>query len=91
MSTSVLGSLAHALPLEAKRRILSALTEAEGNRRRAAELLEVKHRSFYRIVDRLGMWPEIDALMNAHGFVATPGPPRKVDKVRKRTRRARAA
>jgi hypothetical protein len=82
MSTSILGSLAHADPKKAKERILHALESTRGDRKKAAELLDVQHRSFYRIVERLAMWDEIDAMMKRRGFTAIPGPPRTPKRIR---------
>ena len=92
MSTSILGSLAHADPNKAKQRILSALQRTSGERKKAAELLGVTHRSFYRIITRLEMWGEIDELMKRRGFQQIPGPPRAdVPPPPRRRRASRAA
>lgn len=82
MATSILGSLAHADPAKAKQRILHALERAAGSRTKAAQLLEIQHRSFYRIVERLNMWDEIEALIEEKGFQAGKGPPRSATRIR---------
>jgi regulatory Fis family protein len=82
MSTSLLGSLAHAEPQKAKQRILHALERTHGDRKKAAELLDVQHRSFYRIVERLRMWNEIDEMMERKGFPQIPGPSRTPKRIR---------
>lgn len=81
MSTSILGSLAHAEPQKAKERILLALKNAKGDRKKAADLLEITHRSFYRIVERLRMWGAIDELMAEQGFPVVPGPQRSQQRI----------
>lgn len=82
MSTSLLGSLAHADPEKAKARILHALDASQGDRKKAAELLDITHRSFYRIVERLRLWREIDALMKEKGYPVVPGPLRSPERIR---------
>ncbi len=76
MSISLLGALIHTDPEEAKARILTALRESRGDRRAAAELLETTHRSLYRHIERLQMWPAIDELIEVNNFPHVPGPPR---------------
>jgi DNA-binding NtrC family response regulator len=82
VSTSIFGSLAHADPAKAKQRILHAIERAQGDRKKAAELLGTTHRSFYRIVDRLKFWDEIDKLVEERGFPRPAGPPRVAVKIR---------
>jgi DNA-binding NtrC family response regulator len=89
MSTSLLGSLAHADPEKAKARILHALDASQGDRKKAAELLDITHRSFYRIVERLRLWKEIDALMAENGYPVVPGPPRSPERIRAAVLKAR--
>lgn len=82
MSISHLGALICARPDEAKTQILSAIVEASGDRKKAAELLGTTHRSFYRFVERLKLWDEIDAAIAEHGFLVIPGPPRSSEKIK---------
>lgn len=82
MSTSEIGALIIAKPEEAKQRILAALVEAQGDRKRASELLDTTHRSFYRFIERLRLWDEIDKLVEERGFPRIPGPPRSTKKIR---------
>lgn len=82
MSISILGSLAHADPAKAKQRILHALERTHGDRKKAAELCDVTHRSFYRIVERLDLWDEIEALHERRGFPSAGGPPRAPKRIR---------
>jgi hypothetical protein len=89
MSTSILGSLANADPERAKERILHALDASQGDRKKAAELLDITHRSFYRIVERLGLWKQIDALMKEKGYPVVPGPPRSPERIRTAILKAR--
>lgn len=82
MSISNLGALIHAKPDEAKAKILKAIEDAKGDRKAAAEALATTHRSFYRYIERLRLWPEIDALMKLKKFEVTPGPPRSDKRLR---------
>lgn len=77
-----IGALIHTDPEAAKREILRALHEAQGDRAAAARALgQATPRSLYRWIERLGMWAEVDALVAEHGFTAIPGPPRSRDRI----------
>lgn len=82
MSISTIGALIHVDSEEAKKRILGALEQGNGDRRVAARILNTTHRSFYRFVERLKLWDEIDALAEKHGFPKAPGPPRSSERMR---------
>lgn len=70
--------------------ILAALRAAGGNRTRARESLGLDHRSLYREIARLDLWPQIQALAAEHGWTVTgpahvePPPPAPPKRTRKR-------
>jgi transcriptional regulator with GAF, ATPase, and Fis domain len=77
-----IGALIHTDRDAAKQEILRVLREARGDRAAAAHALgQSTPRSLYRWIERLGMWPEVDALIAEHGFPAIPGPPRSRDRI----------
>jgi len=79
---SLMGALIHTDPENAKQRIRDALIAAKGDRNEAAKAFGLTSpRSLYRWIERLGMWPEVDALMSEHGFAMLPGPPRTRAKI----------
>lgn len=82
MSISNLGALIHVDPDAAKGRILKAIEQSKGDRKAAAEALGTTHRSFYRFVERLKLWPDIDRLMRDKEFAKVPGPPRTAKRIR---------
>lgn len=61
--------------------ILDAFTVAEGNRTKAAKILDIPLRSLHHYVKMLGLWPAIDSLCEAKGFTIKPGKCRKTDTV----------
>ena len=63
---------------EGIKQILDAFRRAEGNRTRAAEILEIPIRSLHHYCTSLGLWPAIDALCAAEGFKVKHGTKRKV-------------
>jgi transcriptional regulator with GAF, ATPase, and Fis domain len=81
MSISPFGALICTDPAAARKRILDALTAARGDRSRAARALGLATpRTLYRWIERLSMWPEVDALINERGFDKLPAPPRTRDR-----------
>lgn len=82
MSISHLGALAHAKPDEAKRLILDAVEVSGGDRQKAASVLGIASRSFYRFIEKLQLWPEIDALEKSKGFEPAMGPPRASERIK---------
>jgi hypothetical protein len=82
MSISNLGALIVTHPEDAKEQILAAVLRAKGDRKKAAELLATTHRSFYRFVEKLRLWDEIDKLISENGFPQIPGPPRSAEKIK---------
>jgi DNA-binding NtrC family response regulator len=82
MSLTKIGALVHVDPARAKRMILHALVESEGDRGVAAAQLETTLRTFYRLIERLDLWEEIDRLVERKGFTKNPGPQRAEKKLR---------
>lgn len=83
MSISNLGALVHLDSAEAQKRILEAITQVEGNRKQAAEILKTTHRSLYRHIEKLKLWEQIDALIKAHpDWMHFGGPPRASERIR---------
>lgn len=68
-----------ALDAHASKLILDAIRKAKGNRTEAREALGISHRQLYREIDRLNLWPKIDALHAEKGWEVAPGPPRRDD------------
>lgn len=81
MGVSFLGAQVVAEPDLARERILAALVESKGDRGTAATALGTTQRNLYRLIDRLRMWPTIDALMQQHGYMVASGPPRFVTRL----------
>lgn len=63
--------------VKARAEVLGAIEKAEGNRARAAMLLEASERSLYRWVSELELGHAVDRLCKLRGFPVWPGPPRK--------------
>jgi len=78
---SNMGALIKLDPAAAKAKIVAAFRQAEGNRTRAAKVLDVSERNFYRWVEKLGMWDELDGIVRANGWQVQHGPPRTRDRV----------
>jgi DNA-binding NtrC family response regulator len=68
-----------ALDAYAAKLILDAIRRANGNRTEAREALGLTHRQLYREIDRLALWPRIDALQKEKGWEPPAGPPRRDD------------
>lgn len=68
-----------ALDAYAAKLLLDAFRKAKGNRTEAREALGLTHRQLYREIERLELWPKIDALHAEKGWEAAPGPPRRDD------------
>lgn len=66
-----------ALDVCAVKLILDAIRKAKGHRTEAREALGLSHRQFYREIERLHLWPAIEALHVEHGWDAPAGPPRR--------------
>jgi transcriptional regulator with GAF, ATPase, and Fis domain len=82
VTISTFGALIHTDPDGARKQILDALTAARGDRSRAAKALGLKTaRTLYRWIERLDMWPTVDALIAERGFDKLPAPPRTRDRV----------
>lgn len=63
MPFSEMGALIRVDPEAAKKRILDALREADGNRVKAAEVMGLTHeRSLYRWIQKLKLWEEVDRI-----------------------------
>jgi hypothetical protein len=75
MSLSPFGALILAKPDEARATLLDAIVRAKGDRKGAATILKVTTRSFYRSIDRMKLWAEIEKLEAEKGFMPIPGPP----------------
>lgn len=57
----------------ARREILAAMGEASGARIQAATLLGLEPRTFYREIERLSLWDELDRLARVNGWPAREG------------------
>lgn len=75
--TTRIGALIVVAPDQARAEILAAIDAAEGNRTRAAEILGANLRTLQKWIERLGMYPDIDALCERKGYHVQPGPARK--------------
>jgi transcriptional regulator with GAF, ATPase, and Fis domain len=82
MSISHIGALIVTQPDEAKRLVLGAIIEAEGDRKKAAKVLGTTHRSFYRFIEKLHLGDEIDRIIDAEGFHRIPGPARSTERIK---------
>jgi DNA-binding NtrC family response regulator len=82
MSISQLGALIYTKPEEVKKQILRAIVVAKGDRKKAAEELGTTHRTFYRFIERLRLWGEIDKLVADRDFPRAVGPARSTDRIR---------
>lgn len=56
--------------------VWEALMKTDGNREKAAKLLTVSPRTFYRYIRDLDLYAELDKM----GWTSRPGPPRSVPK-----------
>jgi hypothetical protein len=82
MSLSHLGALVYTQPEQVRRYLVEAFVAAKGDRRKAAAALGTTHRTFYRLVERLRLWGELDTIVDEKGFPRVPGPPRTSEKVK---------
>ncbi len=82
MSISQLGALIYTKPEEVKRLVLQAIVDSEGDRKKAAEVLGTTHRTFYRFIERLRLWDDIDKLVEEHDFPRAVGPARSTEKIK---------
>lgn len=70
-----IGSLVRDDPAQATERILQALRAARGNRHEAARSFGLRDpRTLYRWIERLGIWPKVDALAKEEGWPGSPSP-----------------
>ena len=83
MSLHEIGALIRCNPQLAKRKILDAISEANGNRERAARILRAGPRSLYRWIERLEIWSDVDAITDP-----LPAPPRAKTRIVNALRRA---
>lgn len=82
MSISRVGALIHTDRDAAKKLILAAFENAQGDRGATAVALKTTLRTFYRLIERLDLWSEIDAIVETKGFPKVPGPQRAAKKIR---------
>jgi hypothetical protein len=80
MRLTRIGALIALEPARARSEILAALEAAKGNRSEAAAALGAPIRTFHNWIDKLGLWPDIDALCRDHGFDVHAGPPRREER-----------
>lgn len=75
---SVIGALAVAEPEMARDRIRQAMRENGGNTTHAAGALRVSHRHLCRLIDELGLNPDVDKIRRELGVVVVrPGEAKK--------------
>lgn len=75
---SVIGALAVAEPEMARERIRQAMRSHGGNTTHAATALNVSHRHLCRLIDELGLNPDVDKIRRELGVtVVRPGEAKK--------------
>lgn len=77
----------------AAKAILDAIVKHEGSKQRAAEELEVKKTTLYRMIEELDLWDRIDRVCEEKGFRNRAGRPRGPvpEKLRRKIRKGRRA
>lgn len=75
MAISKIFALSVTDPEAAKKQILKAIEATKNDRTKAAAMLELKTRTFYRMIGKLHLWDDIQKLCEAKGFEIIPGPP----------------